>query len=99
MYPGVANKIEYFDYPKCTLETSSVYEWKCQLYLPAINKQSAGYPHFAEPGVIIGYYTSSYIPSLKEVSYAKSTEVIQSTGAADLAKGVALVAGVLAVMF
>ena len=99
VYPGVANKLEYFDYPKCTLETSSVYEWKCQLYLPAKTKQSAGYPHFAEPGVIIGYYTSSYIPSLKDVSYAKSTEVIQSTGAADLAKGVALVAGVLAVMF
>lgn len=99
VYPGVANKVKYFDYPNCTLNTSSAYEWVCQLYLPAKAKQTAGYPHFAEPGVIIGYYTSSYLPSLKDVSYAKSTEVIQSTGAADLAKGLALVTGVLAVMF
>jgi hypothetical protein len=100
VYPGGANKVKYFDYPNCTLDTAnSAYEWKCQLYLPAKAKQTAGYPRFEEPGVIIGYYTSSYLPSLKDVSYAKSTEVIQSTGAADLAKGLALVTGVLAVMF
>jgi formylmethanofuran dehydrogenase subunit E-like metal-binding protein len=61
--------IQYFDYPVCTLNTaSSAHEWACQMYLPAKAKQTHGYPRFDAPGVIQGYYFSSYIPSVYDVS-------------------------------
>ena len=95
-----ASKLEYFDYPKCTLDTAnSAHDWGCQMYLPLRDKQVDSYPRFDDLSVINGYYVSSYLPSLKDVSYAKSTELITAAGSVKLAQGAALVAGVLAVMF
>ena len=94
------SKLEYFDYPKCTLDTANkAHDWGCQMYLPLRDKQVDSYPRFDDLSVINGYYVSSYLPSLKDVSYAKSTELIAAAGSVKLAQGAALVAGVLAVMF
>ena len=96
----LGSKLQYFDYPKCTLNTAnSAHEWACQMYLPLRAKQTDSYPRFDDKSVINGYYVSSYLPSLKDVSYAKSTELITASGSVQIAQGVALVTGILAVMF
>ena len=43
------------------------------MFLANEAKQVNGYPNFREPGVISGYYVSSYIPTVEILSYAKVT--------------------------
>jgi len=70
------------------------------MYLANEAKQVDGYPAFRDPGVISGYYVSSYIPTVEILSYSKVTQVIQSTGATDLAMaGTALAALVATLSF
>ena len=50
------------------------------MYTRAIDQQEAGYPRFEEPGVITGYYIASLIPN-EMASFAKVTQIIQTTDA------------------
>ena len=76
-----AAMIEYLDYPKCTQGTDAgdTDSWYCQLFLPARDQQTTGYPRFDTPGVITGYYMASYIPNVENVSFSKTSQIIQTS--------------------
>ena len=80
---GPAGKmVKMFDYPSCALNGDV---WNCNLYLPAKAKQTDSYPAFIQPGVITGYYVSSYFPGVKLISYVKSTQLVgQQTKSGDI---------------
>jgi len=64
------------------------------------DKQTAGYPRFETPGVVSGYYIASWIPSLKEVSYGKSTQLMgATTGDFAVTAASALAATMLSLIF
>lgn len=97
--------IEYLDYPACVQADENGDAdatgnfWHCQIYLKSRDKQTAGYPAFDDPSVIEGYYVSSFIPSVKAVSYAKASEVVSSySGASAIVVASAAVASTIATL-
>jgi len=93
--------LEYFDYPKCALGTGTESDdWQCQMYLPLRDKQTEGYPRLDQPGVITGYYVSSYFPGVDIISYSKSTQLYgASSGDLALTAASALALTVTALLF
>lgn len=93
--------LEYFDYPKCALGSGDeADDWQCQMYLPLRDKQTEGYPSLDQPGVITGYYVSSYFPGVDIISYAKSTQLYgASSGDMALTAASALALTVTALLF
>ena len=67
---------EYLDWAHCEEDGTDQSVWACQIYFPAVEEQTEGYAAFQAPGVITGYYVSSYLPNLPDLSYAKTTGVI-----------------------
>ena len=49
------------DYPSCTLDTAANI-WSCAMFLPARANQIDGNPAFDFPGVVNGYFISSFTP-------------------------------------
>lgn len=94
---GTGTLHEYFDYPKCVLNTN---EWTCQMYLPSRSKQTDGYPALDIPGVITGRFVASYVPGVELLSFTKVTTAIVTTGATSTtAYASAIVAAIASLMF
>jgi len=93
--------LEYFDFPKCALGTADeADDWQCQMYLPLIDQQTPGYPRLEQPGVITGYYVSSYFPGVDIISYSKSTQLYgASSGDLAMTAASALALTVTALLF
>lgn len=67
---------EYLDWAHCEEDGTDNSVWACQIYFPAVDQQTDGYAAFVYPGVIDGYYVSSFIPDTPDLSYAKTTELL-----------------------
>ena len=94
---GVSTNIEYLDYASCTRSTN---DWTCQLYLRDSEEQEDGYPAFVTPGVVTGYYISSYLPGIEELSYSKVTDFLVYDGAMSVTTyAAAILAGIASLMF
>lgn len=89
--------VKMFDYPDCSLAGDV---WNCNLFLPTEKKQTDSYPAFKQPGVISGYYVSSYFPDLKITSYVKSTQLTGvTTGDFAMTAAAAIAATLATTMF
>ena len=68
-----STKIAYLDYPECTLSNGD--EWYCQFYLPSNSAQTDRYPSFNQPGELVTYFFSSYIPDNKSLSFGSASSL------------------------
>jgi len=64
------------------------------MYTRAIDQQEDGYPRFESPGVITGYFIASLIP-VELASFAKVTQIIQTSTTAESATTMSAFASVI----
>ena len=89
--------LSFLDYAYCDRDDN---DWTCQLYLRAEDEQEAGYPAFRTPGVVTGYYISSYLPGVEELSYSEVTDFLVYDSAMGVTTyAAAILAGVASLMF
>lgn len=90
---------EYLDWAHCEEDNIDNSVWACQIFFPAEDQQSDGYAAFREPGVITGYYVSSYLPGMPDLSYSKVTDVIRGGATSVTTYCTAVLAAIYALTF
>lgn len=59
--------------------TNSVYD--CQIYFPSADEATEGYAAFLVPGFFTTYYIASFLPTVEDLSLAKTQSLMLADGA------------------